>query len=140
MNTITESSSKQKKTRTFEYRCNLEHTQPANGKHLPHSQFHEEHWNTSKDKRKEVGDKKSATAIFITKVGKSPNVAETNSQADYGENEVEFAGPGSSFGEVRFGGHGTGTNDRTIANVNMYAALCLYYFSKDCLILFYAVC
>lgn len=73
---------------TFEDWRNLKHPQTANRKHLAESQLHEEHRNARENKCYEVWYKESAAAIFVTQIGKTPHVTETDRKTDDWKDKV----------------------------------------------------
>lgn len=86
-----------KQLQTFEYWGDLENSQASNRKHLSHSQLHEEHWNASKNKREEVRNEEGSSSILVAEVREPPDIAQTDSETDYGEDEVQLAPPGTSL-------------------------------------------
>lgn len=73
---------------TFENGRNLEHPKPTDRKHLPESQLHEEHGDAGENKCDEVWYKESAAAIFITQIGETPHVTETDRETDNWKDKV----------------------------------------------------
>lgn len=72
-------------TDTLEERRYFEDSEAAYREHLSESQLHEEHGYTGEEQCQEVGDQKSAAAIFIAEIWKSPYIAKTDCQPDLEE-------------------------------------------------------
>ena len=69
---------------------------------LTNFQLKEEGWDADDGQHKEIGDEEGATPILEAKVGKPPDVAQTDSVAQTWEEKIKFSSPVSSLGVLIF--------------------------------------
>lgn len=66
----------------LEQRRDLEDTQAPDRQHLAERQLHEEHWDAGQKQGQEVRDQEGPAPVFVTQVGKPPDVSQADGQAD----------------------------------------------------------
>ena len=77
----------------LEYRHQIPSFDATTRHELPKRHFHQENWNTTDYQENAVGDKESASSVFVAKVRKTPHVSKANKTACNGEDELALFVP-----------------------------------------------